>query len=67
MTMEKNGAISSETPGCCGGGFNPKEASADNQPQQLKLFPETDVEADAMEQDLTKQAVDSVEDASKPK
>ena len=66
MTMEKNGAINSDTPGCCGGGCNAKEASAENM-RQLTLFPETEQEADAMEQDLTKKAVDSVEDASKPK
>ena len=63
MSMEKNGAISSETPGCCGGSCQTKKA----QDVQLPLFPETSQEADAMEQDITKQAVDSVEAASKPK
>ena len=65
MSMEKNGAISSETPSCCGGNCHSKEANED--PRQLKLFPETEAEADAMEQDLTKDAVDAVADSSKPK
>lgn len=63
MTMEKNGAISKGTP-CCGGGCNSKQAS---DLKQMFLFPETEEQADAMEQDLTKSAIDAVEQASKPK
>lgn len=64
MSMEKNGAISSETPNnqCCGGGCHSKQAS---QERQLPPFPETEEQADAMEQDLTKSATDAVEKASK--
>jgi len=59
MSMEKNGAISSETPsGCCGSGCHQKKAS---EHRQLELeFPETCNQADAIEQDVTKNAVDAV-------
>jgi len=62
MSMEKNGAISKDTP-CCGGGCHSKQAAEGQLPQ----FPENAEQADAMEQDLTKSAVDAVEQASKPK
>ena len=65
MSMEKNGAISADTPQpCCGGSCDSKSASAD--PSQLtKGFPETKEQADSVDQDLTKSAVDAVANASK--
>jgi hypothetical protein len=64
MSMEKNGAISSDTPGCCGGGGCDSKKAQD---EQRLLFPETAQEADTLEEDLTKRAVDSVKAASTPK
>lgn len=59
--MEKNGAINSNTPGgCCGGGCH-----SEKQASQLPLFPEDKQEADAMEGDLTKKAIDMVTEQSK--
>lgn len=59
MSMEKNGAINSNTPksGCCGGNCHTDKTAQYRQPL---LFPETDEEADAMAEDLTKQAIDEV-------
>jgi len=59
MTMEKNGAISSETPaaGCCGGGC--KQAA------ELVRFPETMEAADNLDSDFVKQAADAVRLASR--
>ena len=74
MSMEKNGAISNQTPsgGCCGG-----KSSCDNHPDaearkkmasdaqgQKILFPSDDKEADGLEQDLTKAAIDAVKKKS---
>jgi hypothetical protein len=60
MSMEKNGAISSNTPsGCCGGGCHQKQSS---DRQMVFQFPKDAEQADAMEQDVTKQAVDAVVD-----
>ena len=60
MSMEKNGAISSNTPqqGCCGGGCaSEKEAST-----QLELqFPDSEQAANELETDVTKEAIDAVE------
>jgi hypothetical protein len=61
--MEKNGAINSNTPGgCCGGGCHSEKQA---QHTQLRLFPENSQEADAMEGDLTKKAIDMVQEQSK--
>jgi len=59
MTMEKNGAISSETPdaGCCGGGC--KQAA------ELVRFPETKEAADDIDGDFLKRAADAVRLASR--
>jgi hypothetical protein len=65
MSMEKNGAISSNTPsGCCGGGCHQKRAS---DVTQLKLFPTDKDQADALEQDTTKAAIDAVADKTSGK
>ena len=65
MTMEKNGAINSETPPCCGGGGCTDKMAGEVELRQLPSFPENDADADNMDQDLTKQATDAVADASK--
>jgi hypothetical protein len=61
MTMEKNGAISSETPSCgnkrCA--CRTKLAASD-----FKEFPETEAQADHLDQDITKKAADVVKSAS---
>lgn len=61
MTMEKNGAISSETPdaGCCGGGCGQKQAA------ELVRFPETAEAADHLDNDFLKHAVAEVRAASR--
>jgi len=60
--MEKNGAISNQTPHCCGGNCHSKQADD----QQGIQFPQTEREADALEEDLTKRAVDTVASQSRP-
>ena len=65
MTMEKNGAISRDTP-CCGGGCHSKTAGA-QEGGQFPQFPETEKQADSLDQDPTKSAIDAVEQASTPK
>lgn len=67
--MEKNGAITTNTPRCgggcdCGGNCSCKTKTAGA--KQLLLFPETDAVADNLDQDLIKKAVDVVKDSSKP-
>ena len=76
--MEKNGAISSDTP-CCRGRCKtfakridiPADIVAKQEQltqkiaKQKSLFPENSEEADAIEYDLTKQAIDSVVNESK--
>lgn len=70
MTMEKNGAISSETPNSCGKGCGckkVKQASSfiPSQPKQLEFtFPEDTKTADAIDKDLMKEAIDCVKNAS---
>jgi len=65
MSMEKNGAISSNTPsGCCGGGCRQKQAS---EYIQLRLFPNSKEQADALDQDATKTAIDAVADKTSGK
>lgn len=64
MSMEKNGAISSNTPqpGCgknCG--CTTKQAA---ELRQLELFPDDVRTADALDRDLVKDAVDTVKNAS---
>lgn len=67
MAMEKNGAISSETPNC-GSGCGCAKAASDalDRPiaEQLK-FPNTAKIADFLENDLNKQAAEIVKTASK--
>lgn len=65
MSMEKNGAISNDTP-CCGGGSCSSKQASDLPGQLLMSFPTDDVTADALEADITKQAVDAVKQSSKP-
>lgn len=64
MSMEKNGAISSNTPqsGCGNNcGCNAKQASM----RQLEFeFPENKQAADAIDKDLIKDAIDTVKNAS---
>jgi hypothetical protein len=69
MSMEKNGAISSETPGCksCGCGRTKLAAAIRSLPGQMPLFPETVAEADKIDRDVTKSAADAVRDASTSK
>jgi hypothetical protein len=67
--MEKNGAITTNTPRCgggcgCGGNCSCKTKTASA--KQLLLFPETKEIADNLDQDLIKQAVELVKDSSKP-
>jgi len=76
--MEKNGAISSNTP-CCKGGcktfVNRVDIPADiaakqaqltqKMAQQKSLFPDNEKEADTLEHDLTKQAIDAVVEESR--
>lgn len=60
--MEKNGAISNQTP-CCGGGCRSmsKEGSeADARARQQMLFPDIKELADKIDNDLTKQAIETV-------
>lgn len=61
MTMEKNGAISSDTPdaGCCGGGCSRKQAA------EFTQFPETAEAADNLDSDFLKRAVAEVQAASR--
>jgi hypothetical protein len=70
MSMEKNGAISSDTPSpCCGGGAcGSEKKGSDPDPSKVELglkFPTNTAEADAMGSDLTGRLNDSVERASK--
>jgi len=72
MTMEKNGAISSDTPtsgSCCGGNACGSEKQAkDPDPSKLELgvkFPTSEKQANAMGDDLTTRLNNSVERASK--
>lgn len=62
MSMEKNGAISSNTPGCGNSCGCSKQAS---ELVQGEMFPESIKEADAIDGDLTKKAVDAVQQSSK--
>jgi len=73
--MEKNGAITANTPscgngcnGCCRGNCSckVKRANAQSSAKQPLLFPETKEAADTMEQDLIKRAVEVVQERSKP-
>ena len=71
MSMEKNGAISNQTPsGCCGGGCGShpdaiaRQKMASEAQNQKMLFPSDDKEADGLEQDLTKAAIDAVKKQS---
>ena len=68
MSMEKNGAISSDTPSCkgCGCGRSEKSAQVRSLPGQLPMFPETSDDADRLDRDLTKDAADAVCKASTP-
>ena len=62
--MEKNGAISNNTPGCgnnCGC-FRTKQAEA--APGQKEMFPNNQAAADQIDNDLTKLAADAVKKAS---
>lgn len=63
--MEKNGAISSNTPTCGGhcGCFKTKQAAADA-PGQQALFPQDNATADQIDNDLMKAAADAVRKAS---
>ncbi len=63
MSMEKNGAISSNTPSCHNNCGCAKQAS---ELRQGELFPEDVAAADAIDGDLTKKAVDAVQKCSKP-
>jgi|694.fasta_scaffold29027_2 hypothetical protein len=70
MSMEKNGAISSETPSCksgCGCSRTKSASQTLSLPGQLTLFPETSAEADKLDLDVTKAAADVVRDASTTK
>lgn len=61
--MEKNGAISNCTP-CCGGSCKKDkklEKLADN---VQKVFPSSKGEADSIDNDLTKKAIDLVQQKS---
>jgi hypothetical protein len=67
MSMEKNGAISSNTPQAdcdnrCGCNCKTKQAS---EWVQLELFPEDAATADAIDRDVIKDAADAVKQASK--
>lgn len=62
--MEKNGAISNNTPGCghnCGC-FRAKQAEEAS--EQKEMFPEDQASADLIDNDLTKFAADAVKKAS---
>lgn len=65
--MEKNGAISNETP-CCRGGcksfIKKSEQHPDAIARQKQLFPETDEAANQIDQDITKKAIETVADCS---
>lgn len=66
MAMEKNGAISNETPSCGSGCGCAKQASTRHQNlTQGSLFPDTVKEANAMEDDITKRAVEAVRASTK--
>ncbi len=64
--MEKNGAISSNTPRCGGncGCFKTKNAAAADAPGQQTFFPQSQSEADQIDNDLIKSAADAVKKAS---
>jgi len=71
MTMEKNGAISSDTPDqCCGGGVcGSEKKGGDPDPSKLEMglkFPTTAEQADAMGNDVTGRLNELVKNASKP-
>lgn len=58
--MEKNGAISNQTPGCgCGNGQCKKAADEDT-----VVYPTDTNEANKLESDVTKSLVDTVKSAS---
>lgn len=63
--MEKNGAISCNTP-CCGCNCKDKDNTTKIALEQIhaKVFPSSAEEADAMENDLTKEAVEAVRNQS---
>lgn len=63
MSMEKNGAISSNTPNCCGGGSCSSVKQADDF-KQRELFPMDIKTADNFDRDLTKAVIDAVKTAS---
>ena len=66
MSMEKNGAISSDTPSqCCGGNCHSNQLN-EKTGSDGTAFPETEKQANEMEQDITKQAIDSVAKSSNP-
>lgn len=63
--MEKNGAISCNTP-CCGCNCKDNDITSKTALEQLwkNPFPSSSAEADAMENDLTKEAVEVVKNQS---
>jgi len=66
MAMEKNGAISSETPSCGNNCGCAKQASVQHQNLvQKSLFPDTIKEANAMDNDITKRIVEAVRTSAK--
>jgi hypothetical protein len=66
MAMEKNGAISNETPNCGNNCGCSKQASARQQNLTPgSLFPDTIKEANAMDDDITKRAVEAVRASTK--
>lgn len=63
--MEKNGAINCNTPcGGCGCKNNNNENLIKLAQKQLDAFPKSAEEADAMEKDLTKDAIEAVRNQS---
>lgn len=64
MSMEKNGAISNDTP-CCGEDSRSSKQAGDLPGQLFMQFPADKVTADALDADITKQAVDVVKQSSK--
>jgi NurA-like 5'-3' nuclease len=71
--MEKNGAITSNTPSCAGNcdcncvnscKCSTKTAETQSNSKQLLLFPETKEVADNLDQDLIKQAIEVVKASS---
>jgi hypothetical protein len=64
MAMEKNGAISNETPSCGNNCGCAKQASAQNLTQGTQ-FPGTIKEANALDDDITKRVVEAVRASTK--